>query len=83
MELVTADPIRVTPGQFNTPASPSSVSMVSQTQAEVEDVDSDDEEDDPVAVRYSETEFDSITDDVNRIFDPDDDLIREELDCLY
>jgi len=47
------------------------VPMVSQTQPEVEDVDSDDETFDPVAVRYSEGNFDSVVDDVNGVLNPD------------
>jgi len=65
------------------PFAPPSVLMVSQTQPEVEDVDSDDEDDsDPIASRYSTADFDSMASNVNNVFDPDNQCNREELDYI-
>jgi len=65
------------------PFAPPSVPLVSQTQPEVEDVDSDNEDDsDPIAGRYSTADFDSMASDVNNVFDPDNQCDREELDSI-
>jgi len=78
------DSLLVTPGPIHTSASlpRPSIPLVSQTQPEVEDVDSDDEDSDPISVRYTEADFNQIADDVNGVFDPDDDLMREELEAI-
>jgi len=74
----------VTTGPVNTtaPSPPLSVPMVSQNQPEVEVVDSDDEDSDPISVQYLEVDFNQIASDVNGVFDPDDNLIREELEAI-
>ena len=68
----------------NSDTSPQSnpIPLVSQTQPEVEDVDSDDEDSDPLSGRSSDKEATSIAADVNGIFDPDDDFAEEELDFI-
>jgi len=66
----------------DTPPPSNPVPLVSQTQPEVEDVDSDDEDSDPLSGRSSDKEATSIATDVNIVFDPDDDFAEEELDSI-
>ena len=46
-------------------------------------MDSGDEDDsDPIAGRYSHADFDSMANDVNNVFDPDNLCDREDLDSI-
>jgi len=74
------EPLTVTPGPLHaTPPLPSRpvIPMVSQTRPEVEDVDSDDDEEDPGSVRYMEADFDEIAKDANNTFDPSSEDMEE------
>ena len=53
---------------------------MSQTQPEVEDVDSDNEDSDPVAEHLLEGKFGSVVDDVNSVLNPN--KCDDKMNCI-
>ena len=66
-------PLHTTPPLPPQPVIP----MVSQTQPKVDEVESDDVDDNPVSVRYLEADFDTIVKDVNNTFDSSNEDMEE------